>query len=161
MLMDRHRTQLARLRTLDGAVQRALVGELLAAIWERAAVVRGAAGLQRGLEHIAAIRHQAASSRAGASDLPEVLNLRSMLQSAPATVRAAQPRTECREAHQRSDYAESDPAWQCTIRVRPHEAENGSSPGLVLTTAELPPPSEAIAAMLEEAPVEQAGRVLE
>lgn len=165
-LLDHHRLDLARLRSLDGTRQRAFIAELQNMMWECAGVVREAAGLARGLERLAIIRRQAglagdSPGQAGAPDLAAALDLRAMLLTAEATLRAALLRTESRGAHQRSDYPETDPAWQRTIVVQPGPHKNGDSPALVLTTAALPPPAQAVAEMHDEAHLDLEGRLLE
>jgi succinate dehydrogenase / fumarate reductase flavoprotein subunit len=160
-LLDRRRLDLARLRMLDGALQRALIAELQNTMWEFAGVVREASGLARGLDRLAAIRQQASSGQAGPPDLAAALDLRAMLLTAEATLRGALLRAESRGAHQRRDYPKTDPAWQRTIVVQPGPKQNGDSPALVLTTAELPPPAAIVAEMHDEAHLDLEGRLLE
>ena len=160
-LLDQHRLDLARMRLLDGAQQRALIAELQNTMWECAGVVREAAGLARGLDRLAAIRQRVSSAQAGAPDLAAALDLRAMLLTAEATLRCALLRAESRGAHQRSDYPETDPAWQRTLVVQPGPKQNGDSPALVLTTAELPPPAPIVAEMHDEAHLDLEGRLLE
>jgi succinate dehydrogenase flavoprotein subunit len=160
-LIARQRGELQRLQTLNGAQQRALIQSLQATLWECAGVVRSAKLLEVGLERLAVIRREAETGPAGEPDLPAALDLRAMLLTAEATIRSALLRTESRGAHQRSDYTETDPAWRRSIRIRPGAAGNEANSGMVLSTAELPPVPDAIAAVLEPEPVEQAGRLLE
>ena len=143
-------------------------------MWECAGVVRDAAGLERGLARLAALRQQAGfveaastgaagagSSQPGASDLAAALDLRAMLLTAEATLRSAALRAESRGAHQRQDYPETDPAWQRTIVVQPVPNPDAGSPSMVLTTAELPPPTTAVVVAHDEAHLDLAGRLLE
>jgi succinate dehydrogenase / fumarate reductase flavoprotein subunit len=156
-LVAQHRGELARLGTLDGEQQRALIAALRTTMWECAGVVRSAPVLEQGLERLAVIRREAETGPAGPPDLPAALDLRAMLLTAEATIRSALLRTESRGAHQRSDYAETDPAWRRNIRIR----SGAGDAGMVLSTVELPPITEEIAAVLEPAAVEQVGRLLE
>ncbi|MEP7359183.1 MAG: succinate dehydrogenase, partial [Anaerolineales bacterium] len=94
---------------------------------------------------------------AGAPDLPAALDLRAMLLTGEATIRSALERTESRGAHQRSDFTATDAAWRRSIRIQP----GAGGAGMLLSTAELPPIPDEIAAVLEPAPVEQAGKLLE
>src|ERR687885_225336 len=159
--LERKRLANRHLADLDGTVQRALIGELQETMWRRAGVVRDATGLEQGLQQIEAIRRRADGAPSGAPDLPAALDLRSMLLTAEATVQSALLRTESRGAHRRSDYPITDPGWQRTILVQPCSADDASSTGFVLTTAEIEPPSDEIVAVFAEADVEVAGRLVE
>jgi succinate dehydrogenase / fumarate reductase flavoprotein subunit len=159
--IDARHATLARLAQLDGATQRGLIDDLQQAIWEGAGVVRDTPTLERTLTRLDQIRRVAEASPTGAGDLAAALDLRSMLLTAEATVRAALLRTESRGAHQRSDYPETDPDWQRTIVVRPATAHAGLSPRMLLETAELPQPSPEVADALDEAELELAGRLVE
>lgn len=155
------RARLAELSSLDGAWQRALIEELQSLMWEGAGVVRTADGLQHALEQLAAIKRRAEESPSGSADLAAALDLRSMLLTAEATVRAALLRTESRGAHQRADYPQTDPEWQRTILVLPHLTDEGPNTGLALATAELPAPSPEVSAAIDETEIETAGRLVE
>jgi len=169
--LDQHRQDLARLRQLAGGQQRALIAELQTVMWECAGVVRDVAGLERGLERLAAIRLRAGqagagsegagSSPPGAPDLAAALDLRAMLLTAEATLRSAALRAESRGAHQRHDYPEADPAWQRTIVVQPAPTPASRRSTMVLTTAELPRPAEPVALAHDETHLDLAGRLLE
>jgi succinate dehydrogenase / fumarate reductase flavoprotein subunit len=156
-LAAHHRSELARLGTLDGAHQRALIAALRTTMWECAGVVRSEPVLEQGLERLAVIGRDAETGPAGEADVPAALDLRAMLLTAEATIRSALERTESRGAHQRSDYSATDPAWRRNIRIRPGAGEAG----MVLSTVDLPPIPEEIAAVLGPAPVEQTGKLLE
>ncbi len=160
-LIAAKRAALAQLRTLDGATQRELIAALQWAVWQGVGVVRTAEDLEHALRRLAEIRAQAEASETGYGDLPAALDLRSMLLTAEATVRSALLRTESRGAHQRADYPETDPAWQRSIVVLPQRTAAGTNTGMSLTTAELPEPSAEVAAALDEAEFEVAGRLLE
>ena len=159
MLRER-RGRLARLGTLDGATQRALIEELQQTMWLHAGVVRTGPGLEQALIGIADIRERAGEHWRGAGDLAAALDLRSMLLTAEATLRAALLRTESRGAHQRADFPDTDPDWQRTIVVQPSHPST-EQPGFELTTAALPEPSPDVAAAIDAAELEVAGRLLE
>ncbi|MBV9788026.1 MAG: FAD-binding protein [Chloroflexi bacterium] len=159
--IQRKLLRLSELSSLDGATQRALLEELQSVMWEDAGVVRTAEGLQHALEQLAQIKRRAEESPNGAADLPATLDLRSMLLTAEATVRAALLRTESRGAHQRADYPQTDPSWQRTILVLPHLTDEGPNTGLALATAELPEPSPEVVAAIDETEIEMAGRLVE
>ncbi|HEY0607462.1 MAG TPA: FAD-binding protein, partial [Herpetosiphonaceae bacterium] len=159
--IKRKRARLAELSRLDGAWQRALIEELQSIMWEGAGVVRTADGLQNALERLAQIKRRAEESPSGSADLAAALDLRSMLLTAEATVRAALLRTESRGAHQRADYPQTDPEWQRTILVLPHLTDEGPNTGLALATAELPDPSPEVSAAIDETEIEMAGRLVE
>lgn len=159
--IQRKRARLAELSSLDGAWQRALIEELQSIMWQGAGVVRTGEGLQNTLERLAAIKRRAEESPSGSADLAAALDLRSMLLTAEATVRAALLRTESRGAHQRADYPQTDPDWQRTILVLPHLTDEGPNTGLALSTAALPEPSPEVSAALDETEIEMAGRLVE
>jgi len=154
------RERLARLGTLDGAAQRALIDELQQAMWLHAGVVRSGADLEQGLAILDGIHARADATSAGPGDLAAALDLRSMLLAAEATVRSALLRQESRGAHQRSDFPAADPDWQRTIVVRPAHGTAGE-PELELTIAALPEPSAELAEAIDDAELEVAGRLLE
>jgi len=161
-LLDQHRLDLAQLRLLDGAQQRALIAELQNAMWHYAGVVRDLDGLDSGLARLAAIRQAATARTGGTPDLAAALDLRAMFLTAEATLLSANLRAESRGAHQRRDFPETDPAWQRTIVVRSVPAPTPTGrPALQLTTAELPPPHPDVALAHHEAHLDLAGRLLE
>lgn len=155
-----YRERLARHGALDGAQQRGLIDELQQAMWLHAGVVRSGTGLEQGLDQLASIRERAGQTRPGSGDLAAALDLRSMLLTAEATVRAALLRTESRGAHQRVDYPATEPDWQCTIVVQPTHIGD-EQPGFELTTAALPEPSPELADAIDDAELELSGRLLE
>ncbi len=86
-----------------------VIHTLRTTMWQRAGMVRDAAGLGAGLDaiehfgqHAANLQTPAASE--GPAELALALDLRSMLITAEATIRGALLRTESRGAHQRSDF---------------------------------------------------------
>jgi len=84
----------------------ALTERLRTTMWERAGLVRDAAGLHAAAEAVDAIIHQCD----GAERLDEVA-LRAAAVTASLVVAAAEARTESRGAHLRSDFPESDERW--------------------------------------------------
>ncbi|HYF63696.1 MAG TPA: FAD-binding protein, partial [Herpetosiphonaceae bacterium] len=146
-------------KTRDGATLRGLLGELQHVMWEGCGVVRDEPSLETALQRIEGIRYLADSAPAGAPDLAAALDLESMLLTAEATIRSALARTESRGAHQRADYPATDPAWRKTITVEPVIA--GDRLGMALGTAPLADPGPAVAAALDEAEYEVAGRLVE
>ena len=146
---------------LDGTVQRRLIDDLQRTIWQGAGVVRDAAGLEQGLERLAALRHEAEAAPSGTADLAAGLDLRSMLLTAEATVRSALLRTESRGAHQRRDYPATDPAWQRTVVVSPRLTDDGPYTGLALATEAIPEPAAEVAAVLDATELAVAGRLVE
>jgi succinate dehydrogenase / fumarate reductase, flavoprotein subunit len=91
-------------------------------MWESCGVVRDEAGLRDGLGEIQSLREAAedVDVRPGAegwTDLAHVLDLRSGLTVAEATVRGALARRESRGAHIRADFPDLDPAVQLNFYV--------------------------------------------
>lgn len=153
--------QIEELAKLDGVFQRALIDELQEIVWESAGVVRSGPGLEQGLARLAELRDRMEGAPTGTSDLAAALDLRSMLLTAEATLRAALLRTESRGAHQREDYPALDPAWQQTILVLPCLGDDGPHTGMTLGTAELPPPSAEVTALLDDIELDVASRLVE
>ena len=84
------------------------------AMWENAGPFRTGDELQRALDAILEIRETPAAVRPAGSfnlDVQDRLELRAMLTTAEAVVRAAIGRTESRGAHQRLDFPDSDPRF--------------------------------------------------
>lgn len=160
-LIARKRSTLEQLRTLDGVTQRSLIDRLQQTLWAGAGVVRSTTTLEHALEQLAQIKREAEHSPAGSSDLSAALDLRSMLLTAEATVRAALLRTESRGAHQRSDYPVLDPSWQQAIVVVPRLTDDGPNTGISLTTAALPQPSADVQAALDDTEYDVVGRLVE
>ena len=80
-------------------------------MWEKVGPFRTADQLQQALDGIRKIRNTASSVRPPEAfnlDLQDRLELRAMLITAEAVVRAAIGRTESRGAHQRLDYPDSN-----------------------------------------------------
>jgi succinate dehydrogenase / fumarate reductase, flavoprotein subunit len=146
-------------KTRDGATIRALLGELQGVMWEGCGVIRDEPSLETALNQIEGIRYLADAAPAGVPDLAAALDLESMLLTAEATIRSALARTESRGAHQRADYPATDPAWRKTITVEPVIV--GDRLAMALGTAPLAEPSPQVAAALDEAEYEVAGRLVE
>ena len=80
-------------------------------MWEDAGPFRTGEQLQRALDGIRELREAPVAARPADGfnlDLQDRLELRAMLATAEAVVRAAIGRTESRGAHQRLDFQESD-----------------------------------------------------
>jgi succinate dehydrogenase / fumarate reductase flavoprotein subunit len=152
------RNALARLADQDGARHKALIAELQEAMWQGCGVVRSEAGLQATLSRLNEVRLRAEIAAPGQPDLAATLDLRSMLLTAEATVRAALLRTESRGAHQRADFPDSDPAWQRTIVVWPGVYGEAA---MQFQTAPLPQPSPEVAQVIDVAEYDVAGHLVE
>jgi succinate dehydrogenase/fumarate reductase flavoprotein subunit len=110
-----------------------LRSELQAAMSESMLVGRSAAGMERCLEHIAAIRARLRDACVGGpSGLAGVIELDNLLTVGEMMVRTAIWRTESRGSHYRTDCPTADVAWSKSIVVR--RADHG----MKLTTAVLP-----------------------
>ncbi|MGI8586135.1 MAG: FAD-dependent oxidoreductase [Chloroflexia bacterium] len=91
-------------------------------MWECCGVVRDEERLRKGLDKIAELKAVAPhidvrSSAEGYYELAHALDLRSSLVAAEATILSALERRESRGAHQRSDYANLDPALAVNVVV--------------------------------------------
>jgi succinate dehydrogenase / fumarate reductase flavoprotein subunit len=92
-------------------------------MWETCGVVRDQAGLRRGLERVAELRHLADEvdvrpTSEGYADLAHALDLRASLAAAEATLLGALARNESRGAHQRRDNPELAPELQVNLQSR-------------------------------------------
>jgi succinate dehydrogenase / fumarate reductase, flavoprotein subunit len=149
------------LLALDGARQRALIAELQETIWRGVGVVRHADGLRQALNDVERIGREADGAVSDEPDLVAALDLRAMLVSAEATIRAADLRRESRGAHQRRDYGEQDPEWQRRIVLRPRPIRDRPYPVLDLDTIDIPPTPEAIIAVFSDVELDNEGRLVE
>jgi succinate dehydrogenase / fumarate reductase flavoprotein subunit len=157
--------KLARVKqaaSADRAATLGLIDDLQQTMWRRAGMVRDAEGLQAVLGQLSDIRVRRDERVGAPSDtinpkaLAAAYDLHSMLLTAEATVRAALLRQESRGAHQRRDFPQTDAEWQRTIVV------NQGANGLELSVAELPAPSDEVAAALAEVgELALVGRLLE
>jgi len=126
----------------------ALANHLRGLMWAHAGLLRDGQGLQRAADGIAALRESAAALGARGlrgHALAAALDLPNLLLSAEATVRSALRRTESRGAHQRLDYAATDPDWLRNIVCR----LDGDA--LTLRDQPVPPSSAALAEALRAA----------
>ena len=99
-------------RVGDGVPANVLQRKLQDLMWEEAGPFRTGDRLQRALDGIREIRESPVSARPAEGynlDLQDRLELRAMLITAEAVVRAAIGRAESRGAHQRLDFPDSDP----------------------------------------------------
>ena len=99
-------------RVDDGVPANVLQRKLQDLMWEDAGPFRTGDRLQRALDGIREIRESPVSARPAEGynlDLQDRLELRAMLTTAEAVVRAAIGRAESRGAHQRLDFPDSDP----------------------------------------------------
>jgi succinate dehydrogenase / fumarate reductase flavoprotein subunit len=92
-------------------------------MWERCGVTRDDEGLRAGLARIDEIRAVVGDvdvrpSAEGWSDLAQLIDLRSGLLVAEATMRGALVRRESRGCHNRTDFPELDPALQVNFHTR-------------------------------------------
>ena len=116
-----------RLRELvrpGSELARQLQREIRDAMWRFCGVVRTAAELQEGLRVLDDVRTHVSEVDVRPSDegwfsLAHAFDLRAMLSTAEATLRAALARTETRGAHNRADYPDLDPRLRinfiCTL----------------------------------------------
>jgi succinate dehydrogenase / fumarate reductase, flavoprotein subunit len=113
--LDRQAT-LARVPGADDAG--AVADELGRMLWDNGGIVRTAAGLRDGLEHLDELGRRA--GRAGVdgpagTGFVRAFNLRFMLRTAEAILRSALEREESRGAHYRADAPEQRDDWQRTV----------------------------------------------
>lgn len=131
-------------------------------MWETCGVVRDEVGLRRGLAGIrelvgALAEVDVSPTEEGWGDLGSLLDLRSALTAAEATLLSAMARTESRGAHNRTDHPLLDDAQSVNHRVR--RSVSGEP---LLTTDPVTPTSVELAAWLEHQVVEVDGdRLLE
>ena len=100
----------------------AWIEELQALMQKDVGPFRTAAGLERALERITAMRtdlpaHKPAAGERYDATLADWLDLRSMLAVAHCVASSALARTESRGAHQREDFPDMDPAWQRNLVI--------------------------------------------
>ena len=120
-------------------------------MWETSGVVRDDAGLRRGLAGVHELANAAADvdvspTEEGWGDLGNLLDLRSALTTAEATLLGALARTESRGAHSRSDRPALDEGQLVNHRLR-RDAASGE---LSLTSDPVPPTSEELRTWLKE-----------
>lgn len=130
-------------------------------MWQHCGVVRNEDSLKEGLSKLHDIKHAAQMldvrpSAEGFQDLALALDLRAALASAEATLRGAIERRESRGAHQRSDYADLDPALTLNFVVE-LDADGNQS----LSTKPVPPVPTELEAWMTDQRFEVEGRLLE
>ena len=97
-----------------GVPANVLQRELQDLMWERAGPFRTGEDLRMALEGVRELRKAPVAVRSTEGfnlDVQDRLELRAMLTTAEAVVRAALGRTESRGAHQRLDFPDGDPRW--------------------------------------------------
>ena len=122
-VIDAAHDELDRLTREGEELARPLQRSLRNTMWENCGVVRDDPRLRRGMERLAEIEDAAEQvdvrpSSEGYKDLALVLDLRSSLAAAEATLRCALERRESRGAQQRSDYPKLDPSLRVNFVVR-------------------------------------------
>ncbi|WP_181276149.1 L-aspartate oxidase [Brevibacterium oceani] len=136
---------------------RALQREVRNLMTEHAGVVRDEAGLQAGLEKLAAIEARLElvgihPDIAGFSDLAHAFDLKSSVLAARATIECALERRETRGCHNRSDYPEQDPELQVNLVWSP-------STGVVRES--IPPVDPEVEALMHTGEISQEGKLVE
>ncbi|MEO8477416.1 MAG: FAD-binding protein [Actinomycetota bacterium] len=132
-------------------------------MWETCGVVRDDAALRRGLEGIRELAGVAADvdvspSEEGWGDLGNLLDLRSALATAEATLLSALARKESRGAHNRADFPTSLDSQLVNHRVR----QDAASGHLSLASDPVPPASRELSPCLADGDVAVGGdRLLE
>jgi len=115
------RAEVTDLLAADGTENiRALQRAIRDTMTEHCGVVRDEAGLQSGLEELAAIEARAARigvhpDQAGYQDLAHAFDLKSSLLAARATLECALERRETRGCHNRADFPDQDPQMRVNL----------------------------------------------
>jgi succinate dehydrogenase / fumarate reductase, flavoprotein subunit len=137
----------------DGATTPQKVeAELHAAMWEDCGVVRDEEGLRRGLERVVAVRHRLDEVRVaegpdGVASLAHVLDLRSGVLAAEASLLGAIERRETRGCHNRSDFPSMDQGLRVNFQQR-----LGPDGPLTLWSEPVPPVPEDLQRWIDETP---------
>ena len=145
-----------------GELARPLQRGLRDLMWEHSGVVRDEAQMQGGLRKLADLSDAAQQvdirpGQEGWAELEHLLDLRSGLRVAEATLRCALERRESRGAHNRSDCPALDSDFQRNFYAR--LGDDGRQ--LVISSKPLPPIPEHLRAVLSHQEYEVAGRLLE
>jgi succinate dehydrogenase / fumarate reductase flavoprotein subunit len=125
-----------------------LVTELQDLLWAHAGILRDEQSLQAGLDALDDVVQKATDMDVGpitSTSFEFAVDLGFMLTAAEAVLRGALERTESRGAHYRTDYAETDPAWQRNIYF-----ERADVGGMTSHTEPVGSPSEAVQDALDE-----------
>jgi succinate dehydrogenase / fumarate reductase flavoprotein subunit len=138
-----HFADLATLAGSDGSTSpETLLDDLRDVLWDHAGIHRDEAGLDAGLDALAALRRRAVDLDVGdrtSRSFEFALNLQFGLLVAEAVLRSAHERTESRGAHHRPDYPDTDPDWRRNV-----VAERGTLGSMALSTAPVDEPSAAV-----------------
>jgi succinate dehydrogenase / fumarate reductase flavoprotein subunit len=138
-----HFADLATLAGSDGSTSpETLLDDLRDVLWNHAGIHRDEAGLDAGLDALAALRGRAVDLDVGdrtSRSFEFALNLQFGLLVAEAVLRSAHERTESRGAHHRPDYPDTDPDWRRNV-----VAERGTLGSMALSTAPVDEPSAAV-----------------
>jgi succinate dehydrogenase / fumarate reductase flavoprotein subunit len=138
-----HFADLATLAGSDGSTSpETLLDDLRDVLWNHAGIHRDEAGLDAGLDALAALRRRAVDLDVGdrtSRSFEFALNLQFGLLVAEAVLRSAHERTESRGAHHRPDYPDTDPDWRRNV-----VAERGTLGSMALSTAPVDEPSAAV-----------------
>ncbi|GGC49573.1 FAD-binding protein [Brevibacterium sediminis] len=152
------RAEIAGLLASEGTENvRALQREVRNLMTEHAGVVRDEAGLQAGLEKLAAIEARLElvgihPDIAGFSDLAHAFDLKSSVLAARATIECALERRETRGCHNRSDYPEMDPALQVNLVW---------SPSVGVVRESIPPVDPEVEELMHTGEISQEGKLVE
>jgi succinate dehydrogenase / fumarate reductase flavoprotein subunit len=138
-----HFADLATLAGSDGSTSpETLLDDLRDVLWDHAGIHRDEAGLDAGLDALAALRGRVVDLDVGdrtSRSFEFALNLQFGLLVAEAVLRSAHERTESRGAHHRPDYPDTDPDWRRNV-----VAERGTLGSMALSTAPVDEPSAAV-----------------
>ncbi len=152
------RDEIADLLASEGTENvRALQREVRNLMTEHAGVVRDEAGLQAGLEKLAAIEERIANvgihpDIAGFADLSHAFDLKSSVLAARATLECALERRETRGCHNRSDYPEQDPSLQVNLVWSPQAG---------VVREGIPEVDPEVAALMRTDEISQVGKLVE
>ena len=146
-----HFADLATLAGSDGSTSpETLLDDLRDVLWDHAGIHRDEAGLDAGLDALAALRGRVVDLDVGdrtSRSFEFALNLQFGLLVAEAVLRSAHERTESRGAHHRPDYPDTDPDWRRNV-----VAERGTLGSMALSTAPVDEPSAAVRDALDAGP---------
>lgn len=109
--------------------------ELGEAMWRHMGIARDAEGMRTGLEKVREVASRLGDvavqgSARYSQGLVEAASLRNLVEICEAVVRSALYREESRGAHYRTDFPETDPAWQANVVVLGGEVSRELAPEL-------------------------------